>query len=52
MRLACACAGATGVFHRGEGRCRVVEGFAVGFGWLELLALSVLLAYFLLRQPR
>lgn len=30
----------------------MTEGFALGFGWLELLGLLVVLAYFLLRQPR
>jgi hypothetical protein len=30
----------------------VTEGFALGFGWLELSALLVLLGYFVLRRPR
>jgi len=33
-------------------RSRVTEGFALGFGWLELIALLVWLGYFLLRRPR
>jgi hypothetical protein len=28
----------------------VTEGFALGFGWLELLGLLALLAWFLLRD--
>jgi hypothetical protein len=30
----------------------VTEGFAVGFGWLEFLALLLVLAYFVLRRSR
>jgi hypothetical protein len=30
----------------------MTEGFALGFGWLELLLLLCLLGYFLLRRPR
>jgi hypothetical protein len=30
----------------------VTEGFALGFGWLELIVLLILLGYFLLRRPR
>jgi hypothetical protein len=30
----------------------VTEGFALGFGWLELIVLLVVLGYFLLRRPR
>jgi hypothetical protein len=30
----------------------VTEGFALGFGWLELLGLLLVLTYFLLRRPR
>jgi hypothetical protein len=30
----------------------VTEGFALGFGWLELIALLAWLGYFLLRRPR
>jgi uncharacterized protein with PQ loop repeat len=33
-------------------RSRVTEGFALGFGWLELIALLAWLGYFLLRRPR
>jgi hypothetical protein len=30
----------------------VTEGFALGFGWLELAVLLGWLSYFLLRHPR
>jgi hypothetical protein len=30
----------------------MTEGFALGFGWLELLCLLLVLTYFLLRRPR
>jgi LPXTG-motif cell wall-anchored protein len=30
----------------------VTDGFAIGFGWLELLALLGMLGYFLLRRRR
>jgi hypothetical protein len=30
----------------------VTEGFALGFAWLELIALLVVLGYFVLRRPR
>lgn len=34
------------------GRGVVTEGFALGFGWLELLVLLTVLGYYLLRGRR